>query len=106
MNKYEEKARKLFELGNNCSNSLYNTFKEEYNLSGFIPGPRSIEGICGTILTTRQILKEIGKEELIQEYEQEFIKKFKYIKCIDLIKYEKRCSDYIGFSAQFISEHI
>lgn len=96
----------MYKLGNNCSNSLYNTFKEEYNLSGNIPAPRSIDGICGTILTTRQILKELGKEELIQEYEQEFINIFKYIKCIDLIKYEKRCSDYIGFSAQFISEHI
>ena len=101
---YEEKATELYKQGNNCSNSLYYTFKEEYELSGNIPAPRSIDGICGTILTTHQILKELGKEEYINDYNQQFINEFKFMKCIDLVKYEKRCEDYIKFSADYIQK--
>ena len=103
-NEYVENAKALFKLGNNCSNSIYQTFEKDYNLKGVIPEPRSIDGICGTILTTRQILKELGKEEYIKDYEEKFINEFKYTKCIELIKYKRRCSDYIGFSVNYINK--
>lgn len=104
MSKYEESARLMHKQGNNCSYSLYNTFFSDYNLEGEFPKPRSIDGKCGAVLTTEKILKEIGKEEYIEEYEKEFLDKFGYLKCLDLMKNDRRCNDYIGFSANKIEE--
>lgn len=103
-NKYELIARKLKSEGNNCSNSLYKAFASDYHLSGDIPSPRSVDGLCGTVLTTMQILKELGKEEYIGEYKKLFLQNFGYLTCIDLMRHDRRCSDYIGFSSNFIND--
>ena len=103
MEKYEIEARKLKESGKLCSNALYEVFKNDLKLEGNPPAPRSIDGICGAILTTEYILKQIGKEEYIEDYKEKFISKFKYIKCLELMRYEHRCSDYVGFSAEYIT---
>lgn len=106
MNKYEIEAIDLFKQGCNCSNSIYKVFIDDYGLSGNIPKPRSIDGLCGTVLTTIQILKELKKEQYIDEFKNLFIKKFGYLDCISLIKNEKKCNEYIKFSVNYISSHL
>lgn len=106
MNEYELKARNYHKDGNNCSNAVYLTFKDVLDLKEQPPMPRSIDGICGTVLTTEYVLRCIGKEDLINEFRNEFISKFKYIKCLDLMKNGRKCNDYVGFAARFISEHL
>lgn len=95
-------AKKLYESGNNCSNSIFKVFVEELNLEGSAPQPRSIDGLCGCVLITKYILSQINKSEYIEDYVQKFIEKFKYNKCVDLIRYQRRCNDYVAFSANYI----
>lgn len=106
MSKHEQKARELKEQGNNCSVSLHNTFSEDTKLSADFPAPRSIEGKCGALLTAKKILKELGHEDKLDEFEKEFIKKFGYSTCKDLMMHERRCTDYVGESAKMIDEII
>ena len=104
MNKYEEIARNLKAEGNNCSYSVYNALKKALELNGEYPAPRSIEGKCGALLSALKILDETGNADKKEEFEKEFIKEFGYSKCIELMTHEKRCSDYVGWSAKKINE--
>lgn len=106
MSKHEERARLLKEQGNNCSNSLYGAFEQDVKLDGNIPAPRSIEGKCGALLTAIKILKDTGHEDKIEEFEKEFIKRFGYSKCAELIinGHGRRCGEYVGESARIIDE--
>ena len=106
MNKYEEKARNLKMNGNNCSYSVHNAFIEELELNEDYPGPRSIEGKCGALLTALKILDETGNSNEKENLEKEFIKEFSYSKCVELMTHERRCSDYVGWSANKVSEII
>ncbi len=104
MNVYEEKARKLKAGGLLCSNAVFDTFKSELNLEGKPPAPRSIDGKCGALLTTEFILKNFGRNDLIEDYNSLFISKFGSDKCIELMRKDRRCNDYVGESAKYISE--
>lgn len=104
MGKYEERAKELKANGNNCSVSLYTAFQENMKLEGNIPAPRSVEGKCGALLTALKILEETGHEGKKKEFEEEFIKKFGYNKCADLIKNGRRCSEYVGEAAKMLEE--
>lgn len=106
MNKYEEVARNLKVNGNNCSYSVYNAFKEELKLNGEYPEPRSIDGKCGALLSALKILDETGNSNQKENFENEFVKEFGYAQCIELMTHERRCSDYVGWSANKISEII
>ena len=106
MSNHEEKARKLHKEGNNCSTSLHNAFIEDTKISSDFPAPRSIEGKCGALLTAIKILKETGHEEKIEEFEKEFIKRFGYSKCVELMTHERRCNDYVGESAKLLDKII
>ena len=106
MTKYEEKARTIHNEGNNCSYSVYTVFKDDIKLDGKIPAPRSEDGKCGAALAAEKILRELGKEEYIEEFEQYFISEFGYITCIDLMREQRRCNDYVGKSATFIDRII
>lgn len=106
MNEFEEKARNLKSQGNNCSYSVYNTFKKKLNLSGNYPEPRSIDGKCGALLSSLKILDEIGQADKKEQFEKDFIKQFGYAKCFELLTYERRCNDYVGWCASKISEYI
>ena len=106
MNKYEEIARNLKSQGNNCSYSIYNTFSNELKLSGEYPEPRSIEGKCGALITSLKILEETGHADKTNFFEDEFIKEFGYSKCFELMTHEKRCSDYVGWTTNKLSEII
>ena len=103
MNKYEQEARKLKSEGNNCSNSVYKALKNTYELKCDVPAPRSIDGKCGTVLTTEAILKEKGRKDLIPAFEEEFVNKFGYLTCVELMRHERRCNDYVGFATEYIT---
>ncbi len=104
MNKYEELARDLKAQGNNCSYSVYNAFKDDLNISGDYPEPRSIDGKCGALLTGLRILEEMGHSDKKEEFEKEFVQEFGYAKCIELMTNERRCSDYVGWLARKVDE--
>lgn len=104
MNNHEGRARELHRKGNNCSTSLHSAFSEDTELSKEFPDPRSIEGKCGALLTAEKILKEKGYEEKIENFEKEFIRRFGYTKCIELMNHERRCNDYVGDSARMLDE--
>ena len=104
MKNHEARARELKEQGNNCSVSLYTAFAEDTKLGTNFPQPRSIDGKCGALLTALYILKELGYEDKQEEFEKKFVEQFKYSKCIELMKYEHRCSDYVGIAARMIDE--
>ena len=104
MNKHEKKARELKANGNNCSTSLHTAFSEDIKLGNEYPAPRSIEGKCGALLTALHILKEKGYKDKQEEFEKEFIKRFGYSKCIELMMHERRCNDYVGECADMIDE--
>ena len=104
MDKHEGQARSLHGQGNNCSVSLYKSFLNDTNLDGNIPSPRSIAGKCGAVLAAEKILKECEKEDKIDEFEKEFISKFGYATCIDLMRTERRCNDYVGESASMVDK--
>ena len=106
MNKYEEKAKKLKESGLLCSDAVFDVFKSEFNLEGTPPAPRSIAGKCGALITTEYILKNIGRDDLIDEYNSYFINKFGSSKCLELMRKDRRCNDYVGESANYISNII
>ena len=101
---HEEKAREYKSRGNNCSTSVHSAFSEDIELSDNFPAPRSIDGKCGALLTSLKILEETGNYDKKEEFEKEFIKKFGYSKCIDLMKHERRCSDYVGESSRMVDE--
>lgn len=102
MYNHEKRAREYRSLGNNCSTSVHSAFSEDINLSMDFPAPRSIDGKCGALLTSLKILEETGHEDRKESFENEFITKFGYSKCRDLMKHERRCSDYIGESAKML----
>ena len=104
MNNHEEIARENHKKGNNCSVSLHNAFLEDCNLSKDFPMPRSIDGKCGALLTGIKILQETGHEDKIAEFEKEFIDKFGYSKCMDLVRNGRRCNDYIGETAKMLDK--
>ena len=101
---HEKEARELKSQGNNCSRALYLTFKKDTNMSDNYPEPRSIDGKCGALLTALKILDDTGNSDKKEEFEKEFIKRFKYSKCIELMTYERRCNDYVGESARLLDE--
>ena len=102
MKNHEEKARTYHKQGNNCSTSINNAFVKDLNISKDYPMPRSIDGKCGALLTSLKILKEMGQESKIQEFEDEFINKFGYNKCLDLMKHGRKCNDYVGECAKML----
>ena len=104
MDNHETKARMYHKQGNNCSKSLHNAFAEDINLSKDFPMPRSIDGKCGALLTSIKILKEMGYEDKQEEFEKEFINKFGYSKCLELMMHERRCNDYVGECAKMLDE--
>ena len=104
MSNHENEARELKSSGNNCSNSLYTAFSKDTKLSGKYPEPRTIDGKCGALLTALRILEETGHSDKKEEFEKEFVRRFKYSKCVDLMKYERRCNDYVGEAARLLDE--
>ena len=106
MGKYTEMAREAKKRGVLCSDAIYNTFKDVLNLSGNIPAPRSIDGKCGAVLATEQILKELGKEDLIEEFEKEFLEEFGSLKCVELMRVDKKCSFYTAKGAKKIEDNM
>ena len=106
MGKHETLARKLKDEGNNCSAALYGAFKKDNKLENKYPEPRSIEGKCGALLTAISILKETGNEEKIKDFEKEFIEKFGFDKCKDLVKNGRNCREYVGQTAKMLDDII
>ncbi len=104
MGKFEEKARNLKAQGYNCSYSVYNSFADELKLKGDYPAPRSKDGKCGALLVALKVLEETGNEEKKEELEEKFIEEFGYSKCVELMTHSRRCSDYVGWSANKIEE--
>lgn len=102
MNDHEEIARMYHKQGNNCSTSINKAFEEDTDISKDFPMPRSIDGKCGALLTSLKILKEMGHKEKQEEFEKEFIKKFGYNKCVELMTHERRCNDYVGECAKML----
>ena len=102
MSEHEEKARKLHREGHNCAESLHTAFSEDMKLDKNFPAPRSIDGKCGALLVAEKILKDLGQENKIEKLEKEFIKKFGSSKCVELMKKERRCNDYVGECARMI----
>ena len=95
MNNHENRARNLKKEGNNCSKSLYTAFKQDINIGEGYPAPRSIEGKCGALLTALYILEKTGLGDKKDEFEKQFVATFRYSKCVDLMRYERRCLDYV-----------
>lgn len=106
MANHGEKARLLHSMGNNCSTSVHSAFKEDTNISDEFPAPRSVDGKCGALLTALKILDETGNSEMKEKFEKEFIEKFGYSKCVDLMTHERRCNDYVGECAKMLDEVI
>lgn len=106
MSSHENEARNLKKQGNNCSRSLHTAFVKDTKINDEFPEPRSIEGKCGALLTALKILDEIGHSDKKEEFEKEFIKKFGYNKCMQLMAHERRCNDYVGKCAKMIDEII
>ena len=103
---YEQIARNNHKSGINCSNSVYNAFKDDLKLSGNAPLPRSIDGKCGVVLSVEAILNEIGKADEIEKFEEAFVNKFGYLKCKDLIMHGRVCNDNVGFGADYLEKII
>ncbi len=106
MDDYEKIARQQHKEGKNCSYSIYNSFKKDYNLNGEYPLPRSIDGKCGAVLTTIKVLSDLGLDKYISEFEKKFNKEFGNLKCLELMKKDRRCNDYVGFAANQISKYL
>jgi len=106
MNIHEETARNNHKQGNNCSISLHNAFAQDFKLSSDFPMPRSIDGKCGALLTSIKILKEKGFEDKVEEFEKEFINKFEFTKCFDLVTHGRKCNDYVGECAKMLDDII
>ena len=104
MGSHEKEARELNKRGNNCSVSVNTAFLKDTNISNDYPAPRSIEGKCGALLTGLKILEETGHSDKKEEFEKEFIKRFGYSKCIELMTHERRCNDYVGEVANMLDE--
>ena len=106
MSDHENEARDLKIQGNNCSKSLHTAFVKDTDIKDEYPEPRSIEGKCGALLTALKILEETGHIDKKEEFEKEFIKRFGYNRCKELMAHERRCNDYVGESAKMIDEII
>ena len=104
MNNHEKEARELKQRGNNCSRSVHTAFSKDTSISNEYPEPRSIEGKCGALLTALKILDDTGNSDKKEEFEKEFIEKFGYAKCIQLMSYERRCTDYVGEVSKMLDE--
>ena len=106
MKDYEFEARKLHKQGYNCSSSLHESYKNDLSLGDDYPAPRSIDGKCGAVLVTEQILEKTGNKQFVNEYENIFTKNHGSLKCKELTGDKKKCNDYIGFSAKYLKEKI
>ena len=99
---HEEKARKLKQSGYNCSESLYQAFADDTVLEKDYPAPRSIEGKCGALLTAMKIVQDQGWKKETLALEEEFQRRFGYKTCIELMRHERRCNDYVGEMASLL----
>ncbi len=106
MEDYEKIARDIHKSGKTCSYALYSTFQKDFNLEGEFPLPRSIDGKCGALLTAHKIMDELNLKEYKESFEEDFLNKFGSIKCLELMKQDRRCNDYVGFAANEISKYI
>ena len=106
MNNHEKEARELKQRGNNCSRSVHTAFSKDTSIGNEYPEPRSIDGKCGALLTALKILEETGHGDKKEKFEKEFIKRFGYSKCIQLMTYERRCNDYVGEVSKMLDEII
>lgn len=104
MNYHEKEARELKQRGNNCSRSVHTAFANDTKISNEYPEPRSVEGKCGALLTALKILDDTGHSDKKEEFEKEFIKRFGYSKCIQLMTYERRCNDYVGEVSKMLDD--
>ena len=104
MYNHEEKARMYKQMGDNCSTSVYRAFSEDVKIGEDFPQPRSIDGKCGALLTALKILDDTNNSDKKEEFEKEFVSKFGYSKCVDLMTHERRCIDYVGESSKMVDE--
>lgn len=102
MANHELRARELHKQGNNCSTSLHNAFSEDTQISNDFPAPRSIDGKCGALLCAEKILADMGQADKIEDFEKEFVNRFGYNKCVDLMTHDRRCNDYVGECAKML----
>ena len=82
--------------GNNCAVSVYSAFSDL--ISGTASAPRSDGGKCGAFLAGIKVLEEQGKD--IKSFEDEFLKQFGSIKCVELRKGKYPCNDLVGVAAR------
>ena len=104
MYNHEEKAREYKQRGANCSTSVYNAFSKDVEIGNDFPQPRSIDGKCGALLTALKILDDTGNSDKKEEFEKEFISRFGYSKCVELMTHERRCIDYVGEASSMVDE--
>jgi hypothetical protein len=103
---YETIARSLHYQGNNCSKAIHDAYKYDLHLDENYPKPRSRDGECGAVLVTEYILKERGREDLVESYQTIFKEKYGSFKCKELTGDREKCNDYIGFSASYLIDKV
>ena len=101
---HENEARELRRKGKLCSVALHDAFAKDTKISEDFPMPRSIDGKCGALLTALKILDDTGNGDKKEAFEKEFVRRFGYSKCLDLMKHEARCEDYVGEAARMLDE--
>lgn len=101
---HEEESRELKKQGKLCSVALHEAFSKDTKISNDFPMPRSIDGKCGALLTALKILDDTGHGDKKEEFEKEFVRRFRYSKCLELMRYEARCEDYVGQAARMLDE--
>ena len=99
--KHEETARGNHRTGNNCAVSVYTAFTDVNPNPGLIPAPRSDGGKCGAYLAGIKLLNDMGKGNT-EKFEEEFLKRFRSIKCGELRKSKVPCNDLVGGAADMV----
>ena len=95
---HETNARKIHRRGTGCSSVVYTAFRDINAKASYAPSPRSEGGKCGAVLAAEKVLKETGTGK-IEQFEQEFIRQFGTLKCMELLRTPFDCNDFVGKAA-------
>ncbi|MBQ7058305.1 MAG: C_GCAxxG_C_C family protein [Firmicutes bacterium] len=97
---HENIARASHRRGVSCAGSVYQAFADVNKHMTSAPFPRSEGGKCGAVLSAEKVLREMGVGK-IDEFEQEFTRRFGSIKCFELLgKKHGKCNDFVGAAAE------
>ena len=91
----------------NCAQAVMKGFQKEFNISDTeieeyraLGGGRAEGGMCGALFAADRLLRQIGKESVIEEFRQ----KTGSILCSDIKQKQFTCAEYVRIADELVEK--